>query len=958
VITGTVAKPAFNISPGTYTSAQTLVISTTTPWAVIRYTTDGTPPSSTWGTQYILPIQLPTDSTTGIRAIAFREEWSDSEVSSGTFRVTGTVATPVFDLQPGSYPTAQIATISTATAGAVIRYTTDGSTPTPASGTVYSGPILMPLDSVHTLRAIAFKPDWLDSPVTSGSYAVAGKASTPTASPQPGMHTGLLAVALATATPDAGIRYTTDGTDPSSSNGAVYTGPIAVPADGPAVTIKAIAIRDGWTDSGIFSGSYSARMPAAVAAGLSHTLMLRADGTVRAWGWNYYGQLGDGTTTNRTLAIDVAGLTDVVAIAAGGDHSVALKRDGTVWTWGKNSDGQLGDGSTTARPTPVRVQGLDNVVAIGAGYYHTMAIRADNTVWAWGANARGQLGDGSLAGRVLPVQVQGLTDVVAVSGGANFSIALKSDGTVWGWGLNLQGQLGDNTTTIRTLPVQATGLAEVVSVSAGGSHAAAVKADGTLWVWGDNSSHQVGNTGAATFRSVPGQVAGFAGAVRVDSGSSHTMVLKDDGTVWAWGNNGSYQLGDESSVFRTSPARVQLPAGIVGVAAGMYQSLAIEGDGKVWGWGYNMWGEVGDGTKVSRWIPVPVPGNPPVSISAGASHSVLVRRDGTAWSWGSNRFGQLGDGTAIGRTRPAQVPGITGLTAAAAGRNHTLALRSDGTVWAWGANDHGQLGDGSRAYRTAPVQVTGLTGIIAITAGGEHSAAVRYDNTLWTWGRNDRGQLGDGTRIDRSVPARIQPGIASVIAVAAGGNHTLALTNLGVVLSTGWNGNGQLGDGGLTDRIAFEPASNTYGLTGAVAIAAGENHSVALTGGGFVYTWGANGFGQLGNGTTTDSRLPSPVSGMSSTGGIGAGESHTLILRLDGIWASGRNAGGQLGDGTNQDRLVPVRLPAPLSIEKAAAGASHTIGLRVDGSVWTWGQNADGQLGDGSTTSRSTPAAL
>jgi alpha-tubulin suppressor-like RCC1 family protein len=957
LITGTVAKPVFDLSPGTYTSERTVAITTPTPWTVIRYTTDGTPPSSTWGTQYFGPIALPPDSTTNIRAIAFRESWTDSEVASGTFRITGTVATPVFNLPPGSYSNAQFATISSATAGAAIRYTTDGTPPTPATGTLYTEAIPLPPNSVHTIRAIAARPEWIDSATSSGTYAIAGQVSTPTASPIPGAYSGTLAVTLGTATPDAAIRYTTDGSTPSPTNGTVYADPIRVPADPAGATIRAIATRDGWTDSGIFSGSYSTRMPVAIAAGMMHSLMLRADGTVCAWGWNYYGEVGDGTTTKRKLAVDVAGLTDVVAIAAGRSHSVALKRDGTVWTWGLNSDGQLGDGSTTQRNAPVRVQGLDNVVAISAGYYHTLALTADNAVWAWGANGTGQLGDGTLAGRVSPVQVRGLGGVAEVSGGANFSVARMIDGTVRGWGRNAAGQLGDNTTADRYLPVQALGMADVVSLSAGSSHAACVKSDGTVWVWGDNYYHQVGNTGLATFRNVPGQVTGFSGAARVEAGAYHTLILKGDRTVWAWGDNQRDQLGDESYPCRTSPAPVPVPAGIVEVAGGLYHSLALGGDGTLWAWGSNSYMELGDGTTVSRANPVVSGGNPPVAVSAGASHSVLVKRDGTAWSWGSNRSGQLGEGTAISRTTPIQVPGIVGATAAAAGGSHTLVLRSDGTVWAWGANDYGQLGDGSRAYRTTPVQVAGLTGVVAIAAGRDHSAAVLYDNTAWTWGRNDRGQLGDKTRIDRDVPIAVQAGTATFVAVAAGATHTLALSKSGVVYASGGNANGQLGDGGLTDRDSFEPASNTFGLTGATAIAAGEGHSLALLGDGTLYSWGANGYGQLGNGTTTDLRLPTPVSGLASVLGIAAGDSHTVAVRYDGLWAWGRNAGGQLGDGTTQDRTAPRHLSLT-KMEKAVAGAAHTIGLRQDGSVWTWGGNPNGELGDGTTTPRTTPGRI
>jgi alpha-tubulin suppressor-like RCC1 family protein len=959
MIVGNVVKPAFGIPPGSYTSAQSLTIATPTPGAAIRYTTDGSAPSSTHGAFYVDPIALPPDSTTAIRAVAYREWWTDSEELAGTYTITGTVAAPVFELPPGSYATAQVATISTGTAGAAIRYTTDGTPPTSSTGTVYTGPIPLPANSAATFRAIACKPGWIDSPVAAGSYEVDAEVSVPTASPLPGAHTGALSVTLATATPDAAIRYTTDGSTPSPSHGTPYAGPIPVPADAGATTIRAIAYRDGWRDSGISSGSYSTRTAVAVAAGTMHSLMLRADGTVSAWGWNFRGQLGDGTTTNRILAVDVGGLSDVIAIAAGGFHSMALMRDGTVWTWGYNSLGQLGDGSTTERHAPVRVQGLENVVAIAAGTFHSLAVTADNTAWAWGSNNFGELGDGTGASRVLPVRVQGLADIAEVSAGGNFSIARRNDGTVWGWGKNLSGQLGDNTTTNRYFPVRTTGLADVVSVSASGSNVAAATDNGSVWVWGDDTYGQIGDTGAGSYNATPYRNRWISDAVRVVSAGRDTFVLTAGGEVWSWGSGDPSRTGTGGGTVGYVPVRAQA-AGIVAVAAGSGHTLTVGADGVVWAWGRNINGEIGDGTNVTRSLPVRSGIKPPASIAAGAAHSVLVKGDGSVWSWGSNRFGQLGDGTAIGRTVPGQIPGISDAISSAAGRDHTIVLKGDGTVWGWGANDRGQLGDGTRAYRTSPVQVAGLTGVVAIAAGQDHSVAVRNDNSVWTWGRNDRGQLGDLTRVDRNVPVGVTPLQTEAVAVAAGAWHTLALTSRGEVLAWGGNGNGQLGDGGSTDRVSASPVSQANGLGEVVAIAAGESHSAAIMRGGKIWTWGLNGNGQLGSGTTADWRIPGILSVLTeatSVDGIVAGDYHTLALASGSFFAWGLNGDGQLGDGTTETRLEPHRLSLTAA-EKAAAGLGHTILLRNDGSLWTWGRNADGELGDGTTTPRSTPGPL
>ena len=191
-----------------------------------------------------------------------------------------------------------------------------------------------------------------------------------------------------------------------------------------------------------------------ISAGYAHTVALKQDGTVWAWGGNDYGQLGDGTQTDSLTPVQVRGLYNVTAIAAGGYHTVALKQDGTVWAWGDNTYGELGDGTQTDRLTPVQVSGLStNVTAIAAGYLHTVAQKLDGTAWTWGSNYNGQLGDGKQTDRYTPVQVSGLSNVIAIAAGSAHATALKQDGTVWGWGWDFAGQLGDGTTTDSPTPV-------------------------------------------------------------------------------------------------------------------------------------------------------------------------------------------------------------------------------------------------------------------------------------------------------------------------------------------------------------------------------------------------------------------------------------------------------------------------------------------------------------------------
>jgi alpha-tubulin suppressor-like RCC1 family protein len=301
--------------------------------------------------------------------------------------------------------------------------------------------------------------------------------------------------------------------------------------------------------------------------------------SVSAWGYNWFGQLGDGTTFNRDTPVQVQNLSGVAAVAGSSVHSLALKSDGTVWAWGYNGVGQLGDGTTFNRDTPVQVQNLSGVTAVAGGGGHSLALKSDGTVWAWGYNRNGQLGDGTTFNRDTPVRVQNLSGVTAVAGGASHSLALESNGTVWAWGDNAFGELGDGTHTDQVTPVWVQNLwfgFSVTAVAGSSVHSLALKSDGTVWAWGSNNYGELGD-GTTFNRDTPVQVQNLSGVTAVAGGASHSLALKSDGTVWAWGDNQQGQLGDGTTFNRHTPVPVQNLRRVTGVAAGDGHSLAVLG---------------------------------------------------------------------------------------------------------------------------------------------------------------------------------------------------------------------------------------------------------------------------------------------------------------------------------------------------------------------------------------------
>jgi alpha-tubulin suppressor-like RCC1 family protein len=296
----------------------------------------------------------------------------------------------------------------------------------------------------------------------------------------------------------------------------------------------------------------------AVASGSRYSLALLGNGTVMAWGENVYGQLGDGTTENRDVPVAVSGLTEVAAVAAGEDHSLALLKNGTVMAWGRNRSGQLGNGGTNSSPVPVAVSGLNKVAAISAGGSFSLALLSDRTVMAWGENVQGQLGDGTARNSDVPLPVSGVTGVTAISAGFRHSLALLSDRTVVAWGENEYGQLGDGTEAQRDVPVAVRQLSNVDAVSAGKNQSLALVAGGAVVAWGDNEEGQLGD-GDHTGPEHCGALPVFAcsktpvavhglGDVTAISAGGHNLALLAEGVVMAWGPNDAGQLGDGSHV--------------------------------------------------------------------------------------------------------------------------------------------------------------------------------------------------------------------------------------------------------------------------------------------------------------------------------------------------------------------------------------------------------------------------
>jgi alpha-tubulin suppressor-like RCC1 family protein/phosphodiesterase/alkaline phosphatase D-like protein len=1011
----------------------------------------------------------------------------------------------------------------------------------------------------------------------------------------------------------------------------------------------------------------------AIAAGYYTSFALCSDGTLAAWGLNTYGGLGDSTTTNSSVpvAVNTASGTSalygktVVAVSAGSAHSLALCSDGSVAAWGYNFDGELGDNTTTQRTAPVAVNTASgvsalygrSVVSISTGQYHNVALCADGTLAAWGYNGYGQLGDNSTTQRNAPVLVNTVSGLSALYGktvqgislGVLQSAAMGADGTLATWGYNGYGALGNNTTTASSLPVTVNTTAlssgeQFVRVT-GGSYAyhmlglvaspspaptVATLAATSIITTGatlngtanaNSSSTTVsfeyglttayGSTVAATpgtltdgstaaesatliylapgtayhyrIKAVSGAGTSFGSdatfttlsndaalsgltpgtgtlsptfssgttsytlavpytttsitlrpfvrnvnasvtinGVAVASGSNSAplplsvgpntltvLVTAQDGTTLTYtvtagraspstnatlvslnvsagslspafsGSTLSYtdivsysttsimltaSLADGTATMKvngttlpnnsvTAPIPLNVGGNVIstvvtaqdgttqqtytltvtrpafpatwntagdialttssftasgnalgaltlnfapttgaslllinntglGFISGTFsnlaqgQAVALSYNGATYNYvanyyggtgndlvlvwagnralatGYNSDGELGDATTTQRSTAVPViatgvlAGKTILSVAAGARHSLALCSDGTLAAWGSNASGQLGDNTTTDRSTPVAVNTSLGVSALygktviaiAAGQSHSLALCSDGALVAWGENLYNQLGDTTTTQRNAAVAVNTSSGtsslytktVVGIAAGARHNLALCSDGTVSTWGSNTAGQLGDNTYSPRSAPVAVNTtsGISAlngrlVQAVAAGGLHSVALCTDATLVAWGNDVNGELGDDNAAQFYSNSPAAvvvkNTAGsaLAGktVVAIATGYAHNLALCTDGSLVAWGQNTYGQLGNNGTDSAYVPVPAT----------------------------TAGSALAGKT---------------IAAISAGARHSLAQCSDGTLTAWGLASSGQLGSGSTTSSGLAVAV
>lgn len=712
------------------------------------------------------------------------------------------------------------------------------------------------------------------------------------------------------------------------------------------------------------------------------SIALTTQGVLYSWGSNVNWNIG--LPASQSYSSPVA-----ITAPASGSWTVASAST----SFGHFIDSQnnfyfSGDGPTYFYPTTVASSpqqvGTSSWTIVSAGDIFSLGITTEGRLFSWGYNISGEGGRLTTTDTFTPTLVSGpaTTSWSAIATGSGFSVAITSLGALYTWGAGSQGRLGDGTVVNKSSPVKI-GSNSWSSVGAGAATGYGIDISGRLYAWGWNNTGQLGISTLVNTSS-PVLVSGPAATswALIAGGGQHALATTLNRTLYAWGLGTSGQLGNNSALTTSSPVQVLVPNQVLSwqqISTGGKHSLGIRSDQTLWAWGDSSEGQMGNGTLVGQSYPVQIGASRWSAVSAGITSSVAIRSDGTLWAWGGNASGQLGILSLTGTSSPVLVSGPAGVSWASvsAGTSHVLGITTLGILYAWGSNSTGQLGTNSTNNTSSPVLVSGpaSTSWSAISAGSQFSLGITSVGRLYAWGAGGTGRLGnlDGVN-NQSSPVLVSgPASTSWLAVAAGLAHALGITSVGRLYAWGYNVNGQLGDLTTVNKsspvLVSGPATTSWTVisVGSDLTGSTTNQSYAITSIGRLYAWGNNNYGQLGDNTTVSKSSPILVSGPAATSwsALASGFANTRVIAVTTAslgYGWGGNTLGQAGIGSLTNVSSPVVLAntglTPNSWASIGAGYSHSIGITNTGMLYAWGNNSSNQLGDQSATNRSSPVLV
>ncbi len=707
-----------------------------------------------------------------------------------------------------------------------------------------------------------------------------------------------------------------------------------------------------------------------VVTGGKHTLSLKADGTVWAYGQNTYGQLGIGTqdSTDNPIYVNFGTGVKIVDIACGEEHSMALDSAGNVYVWGRNNYYQLGNSTDIFVTSPKIINSITNAIKIASGNNNCFVITQDKNSYSWGLNANGECGIGSYTNKITITKTKFLTDVIEIKAGKNHTVALKSTGEVFVTGSNLYGELGfgeQETRKINTFR-RMNLITNVVEIATGDSHSLVLTKDGKLFTWGSNIYGNLGNGQSQTQSNRPVEIQGIQNVRYIEGGKGYSLLIDSGNDVYVSGLNNSGQLGDGTQTDKSLFVKINSINNVINVSGGCGYTVFVKNDGTVWATGdYNQ----GDDSLISKTKGI-TPKRVGNSESGFENNEITIKVNETKDIKNQfiHEFNLINVESEIDSvlgysSLNTMIASVTGnkmihgeklgktwirilnsednnlyiikvnvvdedynvAPQVVSGENYAAVLKADGTIWTYGYNSNGELGDGTNITRDIPNRTNILITYNKISSGKNFFVALRNDNTIWAVGNNSFGQLGQGNTISKNKLVQVL-GLKNIFKMAAGESHVIAVDKKGIIYGWGKNSNGELGENNIGKNTNSPVIIGTINER-ILDVAAGKNQSVIITAEGKIF-----GYGEILNGY---------LDIISDVHQVQIGNGYLIILTKQGSVYKYENGILNL---ISENNIIEIS-----TIENT------NMYQTKDENVYVWGNNDFGQLGLNSINSQLTP---